>query len=215
LNSPANKKLMEMFHLMLGHFGSQHWWPGDSVLEIMVGAILTQNTNWKNVEKAILNLKKGNMMSLEVLNTVTPEELAEKIRPSGYYNIKAGRLKNLINYLFEYYEGSIKIFLEQETSKMREELISVKGIGPETADSIILYAAERPVFIIDSYTHRILNRHELFDSQASYYELQEYFTHNLKDDTALFNEFHALIVMVGKEYCRKSPQCNKCPLENW
>ena len=204
-----------MFHLMLEHFGPQHWWPGDTALEIMMGAVLTQNTNWKNVEKAISNLKDGNMLSLDVLHTITPEELAEKIRPAGYYNIKAGRLKNLINYLFECYNGSINSFLSQETSKMRNELISVNGIGPETADSIILYAAERPVFVVDAYTHRILTRHDLFESQAAYYELQEYFTGNLPDDTMLFNEFHALIVMTGKEYCRKSPKCEKCPLEHW
>lgn len=215
LSSPTAKKLMEMFNLMLDHFGPQQWWPGDTALEIMVGAVLTQNTNWNNVEKAISNLKNRKILSLEALYSASSEELAKEIRPAGYYNIKAKRLKNLVNYLHEYHEGSIDIFLTQDTPDMREGLLSVNGVGPETADSILLYAAERPVFVIDAYTHRILNRHELYEDQASYYDLQAYFMDNLPDDEALFNEFHALIVMTGKEFCRKSPRCEECPLEKW
>ena len=206
---------MEMFDLMLNHFGPQHWWPGETEIEIIVGAILTQNTNWNNVEKAILNLKTDNLLSVEALYNALPSCLAENIRPAGYFNIKAGRLKNLINVIMEKYGGDITRFLNEETPKLREELISIRGVGPETADSILLYAAKRPVFVIDAYTHRILNRHGLSDDQVAYYDLQDLFMNNLPEDTGLFNEFHALIVRTGKEYCRRRPLCNLCPLEKW
>ena len=206
---------MEMFNLLLNHFGSQHWWPGETELEIMVGAILTQNTNWNNVEKSIGNLKAENLLSIDALQTIPTNDLAEKIRPAGYFNIKAGRLKNLIRFVAERYDGNISTFLNEETELLRDGLVSVKGVGPETADSIVLYAARRPVFVIDTYTHRILNRHDLTDDQASYYDLQELFMDNLSNDVRLFNEFHALIVKTGKEYCRRKPLCNICPLKNW
>jgi endonuclease-3 related protein len=204
---------MEMFDLMLNHFGPQHWWPGEDALEMMVGAILTQNTSWNNVEKAIENLKKRGILNIEALNGIPISELAEEIRPAGYFNIKAARLKNLIKFIVERYDGDIPMLLMEKSDTLRECLLSIKGVGPETADSILLYAVERPVFVIDTYTHRILNRHGLADDQASYYDLQELFTDNLAEDTGLFNEFHALIVRIGKEYCRRKPLCNICPLE--
>jgi endonuclease-3 related protein len=206
---------MEMFDLMLNHFGPQHWWPGEDALEMMVGAILTQNTSWNNVEKAIENLKKRGILNIEALNGIPISELAEEIRPAGYFNIKAARLKNLIKFIVERYDGDIPMLLMEKSDTLRECLLSIKGVGPETADSILLYAVERPVFVIDTYTHRILNRHGLADDQASYYDLQELFTDNLAEDTGLFNEFHALIVRIGKEYCRRKPLCNICPLEKW
>lgn len=206
---------MEMFDLMLNRFGPQNWWPGETVLEVMVGAVLTQNTNWKNVEKAIENLKTAELLSMEALHAVSMSDLAEMIRPAGYFNIKAGRLKNLINFVYESYEGDLAKLLNEETGSLREGLLSVKGVGPETADSILLYAAERPVFVIDTYTHRVLNRHGLADDQATYHDLQEFFMDNLPDDTRLFNEFHALIVNIGKEYCHRKPLCDTCPLKRW
>jgi endonuclease-3 related protein len=209
------ERLMEMFDLMLNHFGPQHWWPGEDALEMMVGAILTQNTSWNNVEKAIENLKKRGILNIEALNCIPISELAEEIRPAGYFNIKAARLKNLIKFIVERYDGDIPVLLMEKSDALRECLLSIKGVGPETADSILLYAVERPVFVIDTYTHRILNRHGLADDQASYYDLQELFTDNLAEDTGLFNEFHALIVRIGKEYCRRRPLCNICPLEKW
>ena len=215
MSSSTGRKLMEMFDLMLNHFGPQHWWPGETQIEIIVGAILTQNTNWNNVEKAILNLKTNNLLSVEALYNASPSSLAENIKPAGYFNIKAGRLKNLINSIMEKYGGDITRFLSEETRKLREELISIRGIGPETADSILLYAAKRPVFVIDAYTHRILNRHGLSDDQVVYYDLQDLFMNNLPEDTGLFNEFHALIVRTGKEYCRRKPLCDLCPLGKW
>ncbi|MBW1805632.1 MAG: endonuclease III domain-containing protein [Deltaproteobacteria bacterium] len=206
---------MEMFDLMLDRFGPQHWWPGETGLEIMVGAMLTQNTNWSNVEKAILNLKTEDLLTFDALQAISTAELAARIRPAGYYNIKAGRLKNLIGFIEERYDGDIETLLSEETMELREGLLSVKGVGPETADSIILYAARRPVFVIDAYTYRILNRHDLADDQAGYYDLQALFMDNLQEDVSLFNEFHALIVRVGKECCRRKPLCSACPLEGW
>ena len=206
---------MEMYDLMLNHFGPQHWWPAEDALEMMVGAILTQNTSWNNVEKAIKNLKKRSILNIKALHGISVPELAEEIRTAGYFNIKAARLKNLIKFIVERYDGDISMLLMEKTDVLREGLLSIRGVGPETADSILLYAVERPVFVIDSYTHRILNRHGLADDQASYYELQELFMDNLVEDTGLFNEFHALIVRIGKQYCRRKPLCDRCPLEKW
>ncbi|RLC23167.1 MAG: endonuclease III domain-containing protein [Deltaproteobacteria bacterium] len=211
----TGKRLMEMFHLMLEHFGPRDWWPADTPLEVMVGAVLTQNTNWQNVEKAILRMKAAGLLSLDALRSVPAEALAREIRPSGYYNIKAGRLKNLVDFLWREYGGDLPRFLEDETGRMREGLLSIKGIGPETADSILLYAAGRPVFVVDAYTHRILSRHRMIGEEADYHELQALFMDHLPEDTGLYNEFHALIVQTGKEYCRRRPLCSSCPLEDW
>jgi len=206
---------MEMFDLLLAHFGPQSWWPAKSELEVIIGAILTQNTNWTNVEKAIFNLKNKDLVSLDRLVSLSVEDLAEVIRPAGYYNIKAKRLKNLINFIFDQYDGDLAGLLQEETDRLREGLLSVNGVGPETADSIILYAAKRPLFVIDTYTHRILNRHAMAGEEASYYELQGLFMDHLPEDAPLFNEFHALIVLTGKNYCRKNPLCDDCPLKHW
>jgi endonuclease-3 related protein len=207
--------LMEMYNLMLERLGPQHWWPGDGPFEMMVGALLTQNTSWTNVEKAINNLKRMDLLTVKAMHEVSKEKLAEVIRPAGYFNIKATRLKNLVSMLMERYEGDIVRLFDEDTDLQREWLLSVKGIGPETADSIILYAAKRPLFVIDAYTYRILNRHNMADDQASYDEIQELFMSNLEPDHELFNEFHALIVRTAKLYCRKTPQCDECPLNGW
>lgn len=206
---------MEMFDRMLHYFGPQHWWPGETELEMMVGAILTQNTSWKNVEKAINNLKEKGMLNVKGLNNIPFHMLAEEIRPAGYFNIKAGRIKNLISFIMDKYSGDMEVLLKEETDALRESLVSIKGVGAETADSILLYAAGRPVFVIDSYTYRILNRHGIVDDQITYYELQELFTESLKPDMVLFNEFHALIVRTGKDFCRGKPLCDSCPLNGW
>lgn len=206
---------MKMYDLMLNHFGPQHWWPAEDALEMMVGAVLTQNTSWSNVEKAITGLKKRSILNINALYGISVPELAEEIRPAGYFNIKAARLKNLIKFIVERYDGDISMLLMEKTDVLREGLLSVRGVGPETADSILLYAVGRPIFVIDSYTHRILNRHGLADEEASYYELQGLFMDNLAEDTGLFNEFHALIVRIGKQYCRRKPLCSNCPLEKW
>ncbi len=204
-----------MFDLLFDHFGSQNWWPADTPLEVMVGAVLTQNTNWKNVEKAILNLKGKNLLSLDALYDLSDSELANHIKPAGYYNIKANRLRNLIKFIIDQYEGDLESFLSEKDHSLREGLLSVKGIGPETADSIMLYAAQFPVFVVDAYTYRILWRHGMVDEQMSYDELQVFFMDHLTQDTSFFNEFHALIVLTGKDYCRSKPRCNLCPLKDW
>jgi endonuclease III related protein len=215
LQISTGQKLMEMFNLMQDRFGSQDWWPGDTELEMMVGAILTQNTSWKNVDKAIANLKNKGLLDIERLHSISPAALAEEIRPAGYFNIKSVRLKNLINFLVERYERDMSRFLSDETEALREGLLSVKGVGPETADSILLYAVKRPVFVIDAYTYRILHRHGLIEDQVTYDELKELFESNLPADESLFNEFHALIVRTAKEFCKGKPLCEACPLHGW
>ena len=207
--------MMGMFTELLNHFGPQHWWPGETELEVIVGAVLTQNTNWTNVEKAILNLKEKGLLSLHQLDALSVSELAQLIRPSGYFNIKAKRLKNLIDLLSERYHLDLSRLLDEETDTLRKELLSVNGIGPETADTILLYASHRPVFVVDAYTHRIMRRHGMTDEQTDYHELQSLFMDHLPDDPSLFNEFHALIVKTGKEYCRRKPLCHLCPLQDW
>ncbi|RJR26306.1 MAG: endonuclease III domain-containing protein [Desulfobacteraceae bacterium] len=208
-------ELIEMFELLSSRFGPQRWWPAESQLEVMVGAILTQNTNWKNVEKAIKALSEKKLLSLKGINDIPLHELAVIIKPAGYYNIKAGRLKNLITFIVERYESDLKKFFSQDISRLREELLSIKGIGPETADSILLYGGGHPIFVVDAYTFRILSRHGMCDESASYHELQELFMDNLPRDASLFNELHALIVRTAKNYCTKTPDCANCPLADW
>jgi len=194
-------------------FGPQNWWPGDTPFEIAVGAILTQNTNWTNVEKAIQNLKSKNALSAHALHHIQPGELAELIRPAGYFNIKAKRLKSFIEFLMNNYNGSMKKMNQRDTVYLREELLSVHGVGRETADSIILYALDKPVFVIDAYTKRVLSRHGIMDYKESYDTFQALFHDSLKKDVRLFNEYHALFVRVGKTFCkRQNPACEKCPL---
>ena len=211
----TGRRLMEMFALMMERFGPQSWWPADSELEMMVGAVLTQNTSWTNVEKALLSLKEGGPLSIEGLAGLSADELARRIQPAGYYNVKAGRLKNLVRFLMDRYGSNLERFLSDDTPSLRRGLLSVKGIGPETADSILLYAARRPVFVVDAYTYRILNRHGMVDDPGTYEELQGLFADHLPEDADLFNEFHALIVRTGKHCCRRRPLCAACPLREW
>ena len=204
-----------MFNLLYSAHGPQNWWPADTELEMMAGAILTQNTNWNNVEKAIENLRKGDLLSIAGLRDIPISVLAEYIRPAGYYNIKARRLKNLIDRIDAMHDGDINTFLSLDTDTLRAELLSIRGIGRETADSIVLYGAGRPLFVIDTYTYRILARHGIIHEEAGYDELQSLFMDNLPHDVELFKEFHALIVKTGKVYCRKKPLCPTCPLDTF
>jgi len=205
--------LLKIYKSLYNFFGPLNWWPGDTPFEIMVGAILTQNTSWSNVEKAINNLKKGNLLDPQKLYRINQEELAQLIRPSGYYNIKAQRLKNFVTFFIEGFDGSLKNMFSSDGEELRKKLLKVKGIGPETADSILLYAGGKPFFIVDAYTKRIFSRHKLISGDASYRQIQEFFSRNLDSDVELFNEFHAQIVMLGKTICTsKNPDCSKCPI---
>ena len=206
----------EIYQRLLEHFGPQSWWPGETPIEIVVGAILTQNTNWSNVTKAIDRLRNDALLDFTALEELDPLVLAEYIRPSGYYNIKAVRLKNFLRMVRERYEGELDLLLGDSTQSARENLLSVRGIGPETADSILLYAGNHPVFVVDAYTYRIFFRHFLLSEPTEYHEVQEAFTDNLPQDVQLFNEYHALIVQLGKHFCKKSnPLCANCPLQDF
>lgn len=208
--------LLEIYDKLHRAFGPQHWWPGDTPFEIAVGAILTQNTNWGNVEKAIQNLKRYRALSSKALHGMPVGKLTESIRPAGYFNIKAQRLKSFIDFLMNDYRGSMKKMEKEDMHTIREKLLGINGIGPETADSILLYALGKPVFVIDAYTKRVLSRHGVMDHEKSYEEFQELFHGSLKRDVTLYNEYHALLVKVGKTYCkRQKPKCEKCPLKTF
>jgi endonuclease-3 related protein len=205
-------RLTEIFSRLLEHFGPRFWWPADSPFEVCVGAILTQNTNWGNVEKALDNIKGKNMLSAEALRKIPAEQLAELIRPAGYYNLKSARLKEFIGWLFDRYEGNLDRMFAGDWRDLREELLAVRGIGPETCDSILLYAGHKPSFVVDAYTKRLFSRLSLLDQNASYEETRRLFMANLPVDAPLYNEYHALIVQHCKDYCRKKPLCESCPL---
>jgi endonuclease-3 related protein len=202
-----------MYHKLYHAFGPQHWWPGDSPFEIAVGAILTQNTTWVNVEKAIESLKKKKALNAKGIHEMKTEKLALLIRPAGYFNVKAKRLKAFIHFLMNDYHGSMKSLRNEEMKTLRMKLLNVHGIGPETADSILLYALNKPVFVIDAYTKRTLSRHNIIRDDESYERIQDLFYVTLKRDAELFNEYHALFVRLGKTFCRKKPICNGCPLK--
>jgi endonuclease-3 related protein len=206
---------MAVYARLLEHFGPQHWWPGETPLEVMVGAVLTQNTAWVNVERAIDALRAAGELSLEALVRITEEDLARRIRPAGYFRVKARRLKNLILTAHGLGDGDLDAFLARPTDELRQTLLAVSGVGPETADSILLYAAQRPVFVVDAYTRRALLRHRWILPQARYREIQSVFMKHLPPDVALYNEYHALWVAVGKTWCRPTPRCAGCPLEGF
>ncbi len=214
MSTQVRERLLDMYRALYERYGPQHWWPAESAFECMVGAILTQNTAWKNVEKAVANLKRAGMLSPRAILAANEGELAALITPSGYFNQKARKLKEFARFLEERYGGSIERMARRDTARLREELLSIKGVGPETADSILLYALHKPEFVVDAYTVRVLRRHSLVGEDASYEDVKELFMRNLPHDVELFNEFHALFVRVGKEHCRKrNPLCKECPLE--
>lgn len=216
-----NAALDSIYRRLYVFFGPQHWWPAESPFEVMVGAILTQNTSWSNVEKAINSLKKNGLLELTKLSNLPERRLALLIKSAGYYNIKAKRLKVFLRFLCGAYAGDIRRMALEDTENLRPRLLSLNGIGPETADSILLYALDKPVFVVDSYTKRILFRHRLVEEDASYSEVQDLFMQNDKFHrkkisyvVKLFNEYHALLVRLGKEFCLKNkPKCDICPLK--
>lgn len=204
----------EAYRLLYAHFGPQGWWPADTPFEVMVGAVLTQNTSWSNVTKALTDLKNAGLLSFETLSLCSADEIAPHIRSSGYYNLKAQRLRNLLDLIGNCYDGKLEHFLGDALAAARGNLLEVKGIGPETADSVLLYACGHPIFVIDMYTHRVFSRHNLVMEESDYHGMQEIFMDNLPHDSRLFNEFHALIVRVATTYCKKTnPLCEGCPLQ--
>ena len=207
--------LRNYYQRLRAHFGHQHWWPGDTPFEVCVGAILTQNTAWSNVEKAIANLKRARALSPRALHRLSERKIAALIRPSGYFNIKARRLKAFIEFLFAEYGGSVRRMRCERLTPLREKLLAVKGIGPETADSILLYALGKPIFVVDAYTRRVLVRHRLIKSSATYDEIQALFHSSLYPPrSSFFNDFHAQFVAVGKTYCKsRVALCKCCPLK--
>jgi len=205
--------LMQIYEILYRSFGPMHWWPGETPFEVMVGAILTQNTSWKNVEKAIDRLKENGLLSSTKIRRLRRNQLASLIRSSGYYRIKAERLKAFVNFLFEHYDGNLNRMRKEEIKTLREKLLRVKGIGPETSDSILLYGLKKPIFVVDAYTQRVLSRHGLISERAPYEEVQNLFMDHLPLDEKLFNEYHALLVHLGKNVCKKSPECDICPIK--
>ena len=252
------KRFNKMYQLLYKHFGPQNWWPAQTSFEVIVGAVLTQNAAWANVEKAIINLRRSKKLSFRKLLEIGTKDLAVLIRPSGYFNIKAKRLKNLLNFIDAYYRGSIKAMKRVPLAELRGQLLSVNGIGKETADSILLYALDKPIFVVDAYTKRILLRHDFIQSRPRitprnnfsagcqvsrgairkpgiplgklfvsahrgfapgeedlYDNIQSLAMSYLKKSVSLFNEYHALLVRLAKEYCKKTnPLCKECPLAN-
>lgn len=210
---PSGPPLLRFYRRLLRHFGPQRWWPARTRFEMILGAFLTQNTAWTNVERALSNLRRAGALSLRRLRRVPPRRLGRLLRPAGYYRQKSAYLQHFLRHLENRHRGSLPRFLRQPTTALREELLSLRGIGEETADSILLYAAGRPTFVIDAYTRRVMERHGLAPAPTSYGDLQDLFHRHLPADTALFNEYHALLVAVGKTYChRAEPNCRACPL---
>lgn len=197
---------------MASHYGPTHWWPGDTPFEIAVGAVLTQNTAWTNVEKAIINLKRENLLSPRAILECPLDDLHLALTPSGYFRIKAQRLRSFCDYLMTRYDGSMACMSQQPAHALRPELLAVHGIGPETADDILLYACEKPVFVIDAYTRRIMGRHNLINPTTPYEDLRLWFETHVPRDLHIYKEYHALIVYIGKDYCRRTPKCAQCPL---
>lgn len=206
-------KLRRYYRRLFRHFGPQHWWPGRTRFEVILGALLTQNTSWANVEKAIRNLRRARLLSAKRLAEVPAPRLAGLLRPAGYFRQKTRYVRHFLRHLNGRNGGSLTRLLRGSTQELRAELLSLTGVGPETADSILLYAGQRPVFVIDAYTRRVLSRHGLAAENASYDELQSLFHRHLPRNAQLFNEYHAQLVAVGKTYCHKArPNCAACPL---
>jgi endonuclease-3 related protein len=205
-------KLMAIYDRMLERFGPLAWWPAETPFEVCVGAILTQNTAWTNVEKAIIALKQAEVLSPNAMRDIDPEQLARLIRPAGYFNLKSNRLKEFVSWLFHNHSGSLKKMRTGNLQSLRPELLKVCGIGPETADSILLYAAEKSTFVVDAYTRRLFHRLGLLSDDANYDDTQALFMENLPAEVQLFNEYHAQIVEQCKLFCRKKPLCAGCPL---
>jgi endonuclease III related protein len=214
--SEPGLELLEYYQELVKKLGPQNWWPARTRFEVILGAILTQNTSWNNVRLAIRRLRKADLMNHQSLSRAPLSEIESAIRPAGFFRQKAQTIRNFVSWLERSYGGSLDRMFRQPAERLRRELLSIKGLGPETADAILLYAGRMPYFVADAYTRRILGRHEFFAPEAGYSEVQEHLHHYLPRDARLFNEYHALLVEVGKRYCKRSEaQCSGCPLEPW
>jgi endonuclease-3 related protein len=209
------QRLIDIYNILLESFGLQGWWPAKTRFEVVVGAILTQNTNWKNVEKVIQEMEKRGLLKPEKLRALPEKQLAEIIRPAGYFNQKARKLRCFLHYFFEEYDADMGRFSQKQTDQLRAELLDIWGIGPETADSILLYAAEKPTFVVDAYTRRVFSRVGLVDARIGYDQLKQIFEDNLPKDVGLFKEYHALIDELAKRYCLPKPLCARCPVKKY
>ena len=214
VSQSVSQILLNIYHRLMARYGPQYWWPAQEPFEVIVGAILTQSAAWGNVEKAIANIRAAGALSPKELRRLTVNEVATLIHPCGYYNAKALKLKSLAHWLGEHFNDDLNELFASDIVYLRQQLLSVHGIGPETADSIILYAASKPVFVIDAYTRRIINRVGLSPDKDSYAAYQALFMDNLPCDAELCNEYHALLVCLGKNVCRKRPLCEQCCLNN-
>ncbi len=203
---------LTVYRRLLKSLGPQRWWPGETPFEVMVGAVLVQNTAWKNVERAIANLRDAGVLDPHAIHALPQPQLEELLRPAGYFRVKAKRLRHLVDYVVERYDGSLDAMRAADVSTLREELLAVHGVGPETADSILLYALDKPAMVVDAYTHRIWARHGWIDYEADYHRLQDEVLRGLPDELAVLNELHALLVQVGHHWCKRVPKCEACPL---
>jgi endonuclease-3 related protein len=215
----SSNQITQIYRALAQHYGPLHWWPARTRFEVIVGAFLTQNTSWNNVELALKNLRRAGVLSISGILAIRLADLEQLVRPSGYYRQKAARLKTFVNYLDERYKGSLKRMFRQPVDALRTELLSQNGIGPETADAILLYAAKLPVFVVDAYTKRIFERHSITETGAKYEQVRseveaafasQFPALELPDH---YNEFHALIVQAGKDHCGRVAQCERCPLQ--
>jgi endonuclease-3 related protein len=212
VNKTSNLKLLDIYTLLFERYGPQHWWPAEGTFEIMVGAILTQSAAWSNVEKAIISLKKAGILSSSALRAISQEDLAGLVHACGYFNMKARKLKALAEWFGLRFNDDLEAMKKTETVLLRQELLGVYGVGEETADSILLYACDKPVFVIDAYTRRIVDRLGFRVHGSQYADYQNFFMSNLPPVVCLYNEYHALLVALGKNHCRRKPLCEMCCL---
>lgn len=210
----AQVDLVAVYRLLFDHFGPRGWWPAQTPFEVCVGAILGQNVAWRNVEQAIASLKRADLLDCGKLASVDEEDLHQHLYPTRYYRQKARRLQAFCRHLLERWDGDIEAWMRGETQLVRRELLGLSGIGPETADSILLYAGSHPVFVVDAYTRRVFHRMGLWPPDVSYAEMQRVMMEALPREAQLYNEYHALIVALGAEYCRPRPRCGGCPLRS-
>lgn len=206
------QRVLQAFDTLFSIYGKQFWWPGDTVFEICVGAILTQNTNWGNVEKAMALLQTEGLMSAQAMRDCSSDKLAECIRPSGYFNQKTRKLQAFLQWLDSHNDDE-NIIAEIPADRLRTELLDIWGVGEETADSMMLYGFHKPVFVVDAYTRRLVERHHWLPSGKSYADIQHFFIENTDISESYYNEFHALIVLLGKNFCKPKPDCENCPLK--